>query len=489
MDNTDEQGAVNIIPTPATAPVDSSSSCSNHSLSSAPTPILTRGDTAIYHAPCGSLGLFVGGNGTAPEYQQHAHAHNADASIGADHIAAETTAAADDDINDASAPCITPPQQQMARPALRTIELRRREWCITHWIVRPDIQNFEAICKANSDIVRYAIWQEEICPTTKKHHLQMFMEFMTPVSRLTVYNIIMTRLPRDPERGKEGEPWITIRKYTKEQCRDYCKKNQTRAPGARPYEWGEMTRSGVRTDLNNVQESIRSGKTMRQITDDHFNTVLRYGTGVARARSIHLGGSGTEPRPLTVTLLEGLTGTGKTFAAFTTVREMQFNRANAGEEGWDEQEAPYILSVESSASGFGSKVWWDGYDANKCIIMDDYNDWLQIHTLLHLLDEYPCRLEIKGAFTYALYNYVFITSNIPLEQWKNPNGKEFTQRHVDALRRRIHNYYVLPSRGVVQTRWEQKPIPELTSFFAESTTQQAQINPAIDADDDVVIIE
>jgi len=81
------------------------------------------------------------------------------------------------------------------------------------------------------------------------------------------------------------------------------------------------------------------------------------------------------------------------------------------------------------------QVWWDGYEGETTIILNDFYGGLPYNKLLDLLDGYQMRLPIKGGFTYANWNKVLITSNKPPEQWY---GNLFQGEISPALKRRIH---------------------------------------------------
>lgn len=62
----------------------------------------------------------------------------------------------------------------------------------------------------------------------------------------------------------------------------------------------------------------------------------------------------------------------------------------------------------------GSGKWWDGYDAHKFVILDDFRDsHMAITDLLGLLDRYACRVESKGGSRQFLATKIVITSILP----------------------------------------------------------------------------
>jgi hypothetical protein len=74
--------------------------------------------------------------------------------------------------------------------------------------------------------------------------------------------------------------------------------------------------------------------------------------------------------------------------------------------------------------------WWDGYDGESVICLDDFYGGIKYSYLLRLLDGYQCRLKIKGGFTYAQWSKVYITSNKKPSEW-------YAQGMTNALGRRI----------------------------------------------------
>lgn len=89
-------------------------------------------------------------------------------------------------------------------------------------------------------------------------------------------------------------------------------------------------------------------------------------------------------------------------------------------------------------------LWFDGYDGQQAIILDDFYGWIDPATLFRMLDIYAMQLPIKGNFTWAFWNYVFITSNNPPEQWYKPEVMEKIDK--SAFYRRLHKICVLEKK-------------------------------------------
>lgn len=215
-----------------------------------------------------------------------------------------------------------------------------------------------------------------------------------------------------------------IMKGTSAQAINYCTKVDTRIDG--PWETGinPVKNAGKRTDLLNLTEDIKNSVPTSQIFDSHGPVLLRYPRGFQLLSAHYLKRSLTKWRTVTVTVYWGLTGVGKT------------RKVN--------QKEP-ILYVPDLASK-GATQWWDGYDGEEAILLDEFYGQVPPSLMLRLLDGYSMQLPVKGAFTYAQWLRVYITSNChPKEWWVHQyafNGQNLSTSKVpqtvrDALMRRI----------------------------------------------------
>ena len=85
-------------------------------------------------------------------------------------------------------------------------------------------------------------------------------------------------------------------------------------------------------------------------------------------------------------------------------------------------------------SGGGRKPleWFDNYEQEDCLLIDDFDDTaVPIELMLQLLDGYRQRLPIKGGHTYAAWEKVIITTNIFSELYASA-----PQEKLDAFRAR-----------------------------------------------------
>lgn len=76
------------------------------------------------------------------------------------------------------------------------------------------------------------------------------------------------------------------------------------------------------------------------------------------------------------------------------------------------------------------QLWFDGYEGQETILLDDFYGEIAYPTLLHLLDGYPMQVQIKGGFVWKNWKRVIITNNECLENW-------YPIRQIGALQRRV----------------------------------------------------
>jgi len=120
---------------------------------------------------------------------------------------------------------------------------------------------------------------------------------------------------------------------------------------------------------------------------------------------------------MNVSYLYGKTGTGKSREAYKDHTD----------------ETHYVLPRPQ-----GGNMWFDGYNGQETIIIDDFShaDY-SLTKLLNLLDRYAHNVPIKGGMIAMLAKNIIITSNYsPLDIYKGVDNPE----HRNALYRRINTY-------------------------------------------------
>lgn len=265
-----------------------------------------------------------------------------------------------------------------------------RNWCLTSFNME---YNWEELWKNYNDIIRYMCIGREICPNTGKRHFQGWIQLINKKTLGGVKRIIGDKkIHLESCRGNE---------YDNDK---YCKKENK-------YEiWGEKIIQGQRTDLELIKKKIEDGVKMVDIAKDHFGDYIRYYSGFNKYKALIEKEKTKNYRKVEVIVLSGKTGTGKTRKA---MKEKN------------------IYKIE------GQNIkWWDGYEGEKNILIDEYNNDISITQLLNLLDGYQLRLEKKGTHTYANWNKVYITTNLTKYELHENAKKE----HRNALFRRIKKW-------------------------------------------------
>lgn len=141
----------------------------------------------------------------------------------------------------------------------RSGRFRCRNWCFTSFKIQE--------IKFDPALIRYMVYQEEIAPGTERHHIQGFCQSIKPMGLESIKDFL-----HDPaahiEEMKAKDP---------KKAADYCKKEESRAPGGLKAEVGQLQRKGERTDLSAVKSAIASGKTPIDLRwdDDYIETVAK----------------------------------------------------------------------------------------------------------------------------------------------------------------------------------------------------------------------
>lgn len=281
---------------------------------------------------------------------------------------------------------------------------RYRNFCFTSYVV-PDL------IPGHDDVIKYLIYQEEVCPTTSRHHWQGYCELKKQVS----LSVLKDWLP-----GAH----IEQRKGSAASAAEYCRKDESGVPNTL-YEYGHISNPGKRTDLAMVAQAITEHKTNKEILDEFPGTFIKYHKGIIAARAATLRASIPTFRRVTTTVIYGPTGTGKTRTAYCT---------NPG---------LFPLPVPANNS-----LWFDGYESQDCLLLDDFTGWIKHSYLLRLLDGYPIDVPYKGGFVGANWTKVYITSNRHPSEWYPKHGLK------PELIRRLTYTYLLSEEDIIEQKLE-----------------------------------
>lgn len=170
-----------------------------------------------------------------------------------------------------------------------------------------------------------------------------------------------------------------------------------------------VAEQGKRNDLLSLKRRLDEGATERDIatSNDSFPVWAKYGQVVQRYKRL------TMPQRdwLTeVTVYWGEPGIGKTSRA----------RHEAGPDA-------FWLSKPG-----GQTTWWDDYDGQECVVIDEFYGWIARDLMCRICDRYPLNVETKGGSTRFLAKRIIITSNLHPQYWWPRVGLGAMSRRLEA---------------------------------------------------------
>jgi len=243
-----------------------------------------------------------------------------------------------------------------------------KNWCFT--LNNYTDEDEELVSKYNFS---YAIIGKEVGENGTPH-LQGYMEF-PGTKRLETLKNLCSRIHWEPRKG------------TQEQASEYCKKEGDF------YEFGKKKQQGKRSDLVAVANAVVENTFS---STDFPEEYIKYHKGIEAFKS-SLYKHRTEA-PIVVWRW-GLSGTGKT-------------------------RVPYEKHIDSVYIKDGT-MWWDGYEQQEAIIVDDFDGHWPYRDFLRFLDRYPYQGQYKGGYHKINSKYLYITCEHPPEHFWH--GNELTQ--------------------------------------------------------------
>lgn len=251
--------------------------------------------------------------------------------------------------------------------------------------------------------IRLGAWQLERGHETDRLHIQAYFEFSRAVRR-THLRAVFGRIV--DARACDGGTQANL---------DYVTKEDTREDG--PWTIGQPPQQGRRTDLEQVRQLVDEGATELQCWDAHFATVARYGNAIRRYQFLRQQHDASQhSEPVAVSVFWGDTGLGKS------------RRAR-----WEARDAGYSLFDPDIPDAPNGVRWFDGYDGQDAMLLDDYAGEYGLNFFKRLIDRYSIKLAVKGGFTMRRVKHIYITSNTNPADWY-PTA---TQADKDAIQRRF----------------------------------------------------
>ena len=312
-------------------------------------------------------------------------------------------------------------------------EAAARNWCFT-------INNYtDDDLPVLSPSVKYIIYGREIAPKTGTPHLQGYCQLTKKLRCKGVSKLF----PRASLIAAKGD---LLSNQT------YCKKEDP-----------DFVELGTPTPSANEQRKLTREETCVEIRDLHKSKALspdeilyRYpahGKDVDLLKRLRHTKRSVAPRVL---YFYGPTGHGKT----TTTRLAI--------------EATYLSSyVKAPASN-----WWDGYDQEDVVILEEFQSCFPLNIFKVLLDRTPFKVEIKGSHLWFNSLYVILLSNTaPGDQYskcRQPDRDAFMRRvegncyNTDNLGVTLHEKRVVMREILTAFLKDEVPIVPLTDRVKES---------------------
>lgn len=239
---------------------------------------------------------------------------------------------------------------------------------------------------------QYIYYGEEICPETKKKHFQGWVYFTNPRSFKSIQKLLKPR-HIEPMNG------------TVEQNIAYCKKDGIVT------ELGEKPAQGNRTDLEELKDMIKDGAKAKDIFEAQPGNYIRYHRGIEKAMNLY---KIKRNWKMDVRIYWGPPESGKTKKVYEEFNSEDIYQKPTGK-------------------------WWDGYDGEKVVIIDDFdpNNCFDItyDFYLRLLDRYPMQVEYKGGMTQFNSKVIIITSNFNPEEWfEHKKNRQAFFRRITEIR-------------------------------------------------------
>ena len=231
-----------------------------------------------------------------------------------------------------------------------------KHWCFTLHADQEQSQQWASLEPGSeaplilfdAGVMDYMLYQVEACSSTGQIHLQGYFILKKQARMAKAKTYIGPTAHMEKSRG------------TPRQNKDYCSKSDTRIAG--PWEWGqcETHQQGHRTDLDEVSQLILKGTPLRDVATAYPSAYIHYSRGIQALD--HIIDVSPKWRNITVNILWGPTGCGKTRSAYESCPD------------------PYFVVMPAQ--------WWDGYNKQDTIIFDDFYGQIRMADMLRYLDGY-----------------------------------------------------------------------------------------------------
>lgn len=190
----------------------------------------------------------------------------------------------------------------------------------------------------------------------------------------------------------------------------YCSKPEGRIKG--PYRFGSQMRQGVSQSLISLNDMIsrKEVTSMEEIRKTFPHEYYHHGRMLQKALNDN---QIQRNWKMETYIFVGTTGVGKSCYA------------------WKKWPEAYNVVYPTSK---GNKWWWNFYEGQETIIMDEWREQMKFDDMLKLLDRYPLTVEGKGTVLKFRSKRIVITTNLDPRTWYSdePDRTPLLRRLDDA---------------------------------------------------------
>lgn len=279
---------------------------------------------------------------------------------------------------------------RLQRPT-RNVDRNSTQYNARYWLITLPYMDWNPPTSLPSTI-SWLKGQQEIGESTNYHHWQLIVGYNRAVKIGTVKKTFGSTAHAEPSRSDAADQYVWKESTAVPNTKFELGTKPIRRNNA--LDWQRVWDSAVSGDINSIPVDVRVQhyRTLKQIQKDHLRPSLCQKT---------------------VTVYWGPTGVGKSHLA------------------WEK------AGIEAYPKDPRTK-FWDGYQGQENVVMDEFRGDIDISHMLRWLDKYPVIVEQKfGATSFKAKNF-FITSNLDPRDWY-PGLDEGTKA---ALLRRMNIVHV-----------------------------------------------
>lgn len=257
-------------------------------------------------------------------------------------------------------------------------DYQNRNWVFTYYKIDVPLDF------SKHPIVRFAEWQLEECPTTKRRHFQGYFVCEQNIKKPAADKIVFCE-----EEG--SRTYVSGMKFDLKYSENYCSKDKTKIDG--PWTYGERPRQGERTDILDIYERIKEGA-------DNEKLGAEFGWNYMRNRTFfdlyRINNLPSRTWKTNCYVLWGPRGSGKS----TKAKQLM---------GTEDKKIVFTKRKDNK--------WWDGYNQHPIVFIDEFIGQLDMQEMNMICGTNEHTVEYKGGTLPYLAKDVYICSEYHWSKW------------------------------------------------------------------------